>query len=154
MDQVGLKRGVMRPICFLCCSPRNTLSLQRWTNGTQTKGFYRMKVSLPLSSSHISCPDDVEVVYVKMMHAFAGFYLWVWYEISDDHSVLMWGIRWEYAISLDFEWSLLTGQKKLRWPMVCGLSCAVPKATLWLSGYRSPTSSGGTQHCWWLYPCA
>ncbi|KAH9947454.1 hypothetical protein B0H21DRAFT_334771 [Amylocystis lapponica] len=42
---------------------------------------------------------DAEV-FIKFMHALCGWYFW------------------EFAISLDFEWALITRQKKFHWPLI------------------------------------
>lgn len=39
-------------------------------------------------------------MFLKMQHALCGVYFW------------------EFVISLDFEWSFITGKKKLNWPMI------------------------------------
>ncbi|KAH7925422.1 hypothetical protein BV22DRAFT_1033977 [Leucogyrophana mollusca] len=39
-------------------------------------------------------------IFIKLMHALLGFY------------------AWEFAISLDFDWAVLTGKKRFRWPLV------------------------------------
>ncbi|THH27073.1 hypothetical protein EUX98_g7113 [Antrodiella citrinella] len=39
-------------------------------------------------------------VFLKMQHALCGVYFW------------------EFVVSLDFEWSFITGRKKLNWPMI------------------------------------
>ncbi|KAH7912384.1 hypothetical protein BJ138DRAFT_1125298 [Hygrophoropsis aurantiaca] len=47
-------------------------------------------------------PDELErdsLIFIKLMHALLGFY------------------AWEFAISLDFDWAILTGKKKFRWPL-------------------------------------
>ncbi|KAH8099855.1 hypothetical protein BXZ70DRAFT_222711 [Cristinia sonorae] len=48
-------------------------------------------------------PEEIQKdagVFLKMQHALAGVYFW------------------EFVISLDFEWSYITGKKKLNWPMI------------------------------------
>jgi len=39
-------------------------------------------------------------VFIKLQHAMAGIYFW------------------EFVVSLNFEWSFISGKRKLRWPMV------------------------------------
>ncbi|KAF9225732.1 hypothetical protein BS17DRAFT_699505 [Gyrodon lividus] len=39
------------------------------------------------------------LVFVKLMHALTGLY------------------AWEFIVSLDFDWAVLTGKKKFRWPL-------------------------------------
>ncbi|KIK77687.1 hypothetical protein PAXRUDRAFT_367124 [Paxillus rubicundulus Ve08.2h10] len=41
------------------------------------------------------------LIFIKLMHALTGLY------------------AWECIISLDFDWAVLTGKKKFRWPMIC-----------------------------------
>ncbi|KAF8840542.1 hypothetical protein BDN67DRAFT_903296 [Paxillus ammoniavirescens] len=39
------------------------------------------------------------LIFIKLMHALTGLY------------------AWEFVVSLDFDWAVLTGKKKFRWPM-------------------------------------
>ncbi|KAJ3489930.1 hypothetical protein NLI96_g1795 [Meripilus lineatus] len=48
-------------------------------------------------------PEEIAadaVIFVKVMHCVSGLYIW------------------EYAVSLDFEWSFLSGKKRFNWPML------------------------------------
>ncbi|KIJ14739.1 hypothetical protein PAXINDRAFT_169638 [Paxillus involutus ATCC 200175] len=40
------------------------------------------------------------LIYIKLIHALMGLY------------------AWEFIMSLDFEWAILTGKKKFRWPLI------------------------------------
>ncbi|KIJ08935.1 hypothetical protein PAXINDRAFT_88164 [Paxillus involutus ATCC 200175] len=39
------------------------------------------------------------LIYIKLIHALMGLY------------------AWEFIMSLDFEWAVLTGKKKFHWPL-------------------------------------
>ncbi|KAH7909771.1 hypothetical protein BJ138DRAFT_1114685 [Hygrophoropsis aurantiaca] len=48
-------------------------------------------------------PVEIEkdsLIFIKLMHALLGIYVW------------------EFFISLDFDWAVLYGQKKFRWPLI------------------------------------
>ena len=61
----------------------------------------------------------LEILF-RVIHFTAGLYLWVvsYWRIWISHVYSLSYRRWEWFISLDFEWSFITGKRKFRWPMV------------------------------------
>jgi hypothetical protein len=47
------------------------------------------------------------IIFKNLMHALIGLY------------------AWEFLTSLDFEWDLLTGRKRFRWPLVSSINARV-----------------------------
>ena len=64
--------------------------------------------------------NPIPEILFRVIHFTAGLYLWVvpswrvW--IPPVYSLRY--CRWEWFISLDFEWSFISGRRKCRWPMV------------------------------------
>ncbi|KAH9833300.1 uncharacterized protein C8Q71DRAFT_713003 [Rhodofomes roseus] len=56
-----------------------------------------------MPASKWSTPEELavdEAAFIKLMHCLAGVYFW------------------EFLISLDFDWELITGKKKFQWPLI------------------------------------
>ena len=62
---------------------------------------------------------DAEV-FMKLMHSLAGIYMCVFPSIFCLSCWLI--LRYEWFISLDFEWDFISGKKRFRWPMVSTVS--------------------------------
>ena len=60
-------------------------------------------------------------IFAKFMHALLGLYAYVAYPSYHCFRYLVSIaaiLRYEFLLSLDFEWDILTGKKRFRWPLV------------------------------------
>lgn len=68
-------------------------------------------------------PAELQVeggIFAKFMHALLGLYAYVvliicsfWFLVSITAN-----LRYEFLLSLDFDWDFLSGKKRFRWPLV------------------------------------
>ena len=65
------------------------------------------------------------IIFIRFMHVLLGAYACVLSLASSSIANPRTG-RYEWLISLDFEWGFITGKKRFRWPMVrCGMRSVI-----------------------------
>ena len=60
-------------------------------------------------------------IFAKFMHALLGLYAYVvffftrfsWFPVSNTAN-----LRYEFVLTLDFDWAFISGKKRFRWPLV------------------------------------
>jgi hypothetical protein len=58
------------------------------------------------------------IIFTNFVHAILGLYACVLFvDLLPHHSDRI-SSRWEFCISLGFEWDLITRKKKFKWPLV------------------------------------
>lgn len=62
---------------------------------------------------------------VKLVHVFAGIYVYCHQIFHLRQSESPSAHRWEYTSNLDFEWEIYTGQRHWRWSFVVYLSARI-----------------------------